>query len=513
MMKNINSFIFNSSRFVAILFILITIGCTNDAWDEHYEQLDSGLENNLLSKLAEDAQFSTFLGLIKQTDYYALLSSSQSFTIWAPNNEALAQVPNDILTDPVKLTEFIGNHISRNSYNTSINYDSTIEKNVVFVRMLNNKFIEFSNDAGTVSFGGVDVAQRDILTSNGILHQVNEFLEVRPNIWTYLNDNETDFPIMMNYYNQFNETGFDEANSTRIGTNTLGEAVYDSVFKTTNSYFKIIGDLSSEENRFSFVGLTDGVYTDIYDELKDYFQHPVEDSTVVNTDRSIFENLNFPLVELEGLNTFISTTTGNEVMIDPSTVVENHELSNGNLFVVDQLNYTPESIIYKTIRYEAEDLNRIEIGNLTDFSLQKRFDLGASGFFTNVVQLLANPDGSESNNYFEIAFPNVLSADYTINVKFSNIGASQQTKLKFEFSYVDENQNTVVHEIPAMNISNEEEGVIKIGDTYSIPVYINDEINNNYFVKLKVIIDVSEPELLIYDRKVGIDYAELVPTE
>ena len=90
-------------------------------------------------------------------------------------------------------------------------------------------------------------------------------------------------------------------------------------------------------------------------------------------------------------------------------------------------------------------------------------------------------------------------------------------EIKFEFMYVeidpDGKKNTVVHKIPSVVVSNLEDGIIRIGDTYSIPVYVNNNNNNSFFVKLKVIVDVSEPELLLYDRMFGIDYAELIPTE
>lgn len=514
-MKNKNKAIVNFGRIVAILCLFATIGCKDDAWDEHYEQLDSRLESNILSILSEDPDYSTFVKYLNQTGYSSQLAASQAYTVWAPNNAAFAQVSVDILNNPDLLKELIGNHISSFSYNTLFAYNTTSNEETL-VQMFNNKYVEFINTSAGSSFGGVNVVEADLLTSNGIVHGIDEVLLVNPNIWGYLNDKADQFPILMDFLTQFNETGFDEANSVKTGTNTLGQPVYDSIFSTTNSYFKTIGDLSREEARFTFIGLTDDVYTQVFDDLDDFFFIPRDDAAIKEyTDSAIFRNLNLPLVESSDLNgTPVPTTTGGAVVIEPSTIVENVGLSNGNLFVVDQLNYDPKDIIYKDIRYEIENTDRRTLGSLTDFSVQKKYNAFASGQFTNVVSLLRNPDSNNTNNYLEIEFSNVLAASYKINLKFSPIGAAQDTKLKFELTYTQSDFREGVVEIPPIIVSNLEDGVVSIGeDSYDFSVYVNDDEESIYQMKLKIIVDVSEPELLLYDRKFGIDYAELVPTE
>ncbi|MEP5341810.1 MAG: fasciclin domain-containing protein [Algibacter sp.] len=514
-MKYKNNLIFNLNPFITLLAIIITIvGCKEDALEDHYEQQDARLESSILSVLSEDANYSTFVQLIKKTGFEELLQSSQAFTVWAPDNEAMSLVPDAVLNDEDALKALIGNHISRFSYNSTIPYNTELDNNSVLVQMFNDKFVEFTNADGQVTFGDVDVVEIDGLTANGLLHKVSSVLSVSPNIWDFINDNGADFPALLTYFEKTNEITFDEQNSVRIGENSLGQTVYDSVFVTSNSRFGMIGDLGSESERYTFVGLTDAAYTGIYDRFKEFYQFPIEDEVRKHTDSIIFNNLNFPAVDLDDLDGLpIRNTLGNEVVLDVSSVSESISLSNGNVFVMDPLNYEAKNVMYKPIRYEIENTERRDIGDLSDFTIVQKFENESSGRFTNTVSLLANPDGNESNNYFEIAFSNVLSASYNINLKFSQIGAALKTKLKFEFSYVDENNNTVVNEIDAIEVEPTEEGVITIGDIYDIPVFINDKIDNNYFVKLKVIVDVSEAELIIYDRKFGIDYAELTPVE
>ena len=264
-MNNKHNFIFNLGRLCAVLIVLVTFSCKEDALDDHYGQEDQRLESSILETLSSDTNFSTFVELVKQAGFEELLSSSQAFTVWAPNNEALALVSADVLNDPDALAQLIGNHISRFSYG------STINENQVFVKMLNDKYIEFSNVDGQVTFGGVDVLEQDVLTSNGIVHKMSSVLSVKPNIWGFLNDNIDQYTVLMEYFSQYNEILFDEARSVKTGTNTLGQTVYVSVFSSSNTQFKTIGDLSSEEDRFTFIGLGDDAYAGIYDRFKDYY--------------------------------------------------------------------------------------------------------------------------------------------------------------------------------------------------------------------------------------------------
>lgn len=505
-MKNINKLISNFGSVLTSLVVVLTFSSCNE-WDDHYEQQDTRLDSDIITVLSEDANYSTFLSLLAQTEYKDFLKTSQAYTVWAPNNDALAQVSDDVLNDPDLLKQFVENHFSRNSFNSS-SIDS-----VIYVKMFNNKYIGFSNETGSITFGGVDMIEKDILAANGIVHKIGSPLTVKPNIWTYLNDNSEDFVSLMEYFNQFNETVFDEANSVVTGRNTLGQEVYDSIFKVSNKRFDSIGDLSSEEERYTFIGLSDPVYNDVYNSLKDFYQYPVEDSIKSATDEAIFSNLNFLKIEPESYGTDLTTTRGNEVVINSGDIAEDIELSNGNLLKMNQYNLEPKKVVYKPVRYEIENIERREIGALTDFTIASKYDRFASGRFTNVIDLLESPDGSDGNNYFEIAFENVLSASYKINLKFSSVGATQQTKLKFEFSYVDADKNVVVDVIDPITVSHLEEGEINIGGTYDIPVYINEENDNEYYVKLKVIVDVSDAETILYDRRFGMDYAELVPVD
>lgn len=496
-------------NYIIIAFSILTtlISCKDD-WEDHYEQIDTRLESDILTVLAEDEDYSEFLSYLKATHLDSLLMASQAYTVWAPNNEAFASVPTEILEDEDLLQSFIENHVGRNSY-TSESFED-----LVLVKMFNGKYLSFDNTAGVVTFGGVETLEKDIVASNGVVHKIKNAIPVRDNIWSYLGENAAAFPYQVSYLEQFNEEAFDEDASTPISINSLGQTVYDSVFKESNSFFEIIGDLNSEESRFSFIGLTDEVYTELYDNLKGYFAHNIPDSTQLAVDRIIFENINFPLIDVNDINgvEVDTTTTFNRVIISPPTTVET--FSNGNVFEVDEYILDPKEIFYKPSRYEIENTVRREIGSTTDLSIQSVFNENASGRFTNTISLLNDPDSSNSNNYVEVSFNNVYAAAYNVIVKFNPVSNDDEpTKVRFELRYNELNGSEVVEDIDPIIVEADEEGDIQIGGDYLFKAFVDESENNIYNVKLRVIVDVNNAELALYNRRFGIDYVELVPVE
>lgn len=506
-MKNINKFAFVLTHMFLVGLLLLTIGCDDDTWDNHYNSSDARLEYSIMDVLSKDPDLTRFVELLKETGNDTVLAYSQAHTVWAPDNTALESLSDDILNDEFKLKQFINNHIGQFSYNSS-----SIDE-PVFVKMLNNKYVEFVKSGSDIMFGDVAVTETDLLASNGIVHKLDDKVIVNPNIWGTLNERELDFPIMMDFLNQFNETVFDEENSVVIGRNSLGQNVYDSIFVDSNSHFDIVGQLDSEERRYTTIGITDDAYTTMYNEFEPYFFHPVSDTIVKNTNNMIFDNFNFHPFEAEDMNGYLFTTTGSSVKLDAANVVEDVPLSNGNLLVMSELGYDPRDLFYKSSRYEIEDDRNRVIGSEDDMSIIKRYDLGSSGTFYNVVSLNKAPDATESNNYFEVNFSDVVVGEYKINIKFRPIGASQSTKLKFEFTYPYINGFVIKRKIGPIVVSNTQEEILEIGDPYLTYVHVGNAQYTNYPVKLKVFVDVTEPELVLYDRTFGIDYVELVPVE
>src|SRR5688572_14206691 len=102
--------------FLGLFMAIIFSGCKK--WEDAEKLLNQDLSKTLTDAIAADPNLSTFSGYIKTTGVDVMLSSSKTFTVWAPSNSALATLDPAIVNDPVKLKNFVLNHVSNQSYFT-----------------------------------------------------------------------------------------------------------------------------------------------------------------------------------------------------------------------------------------------------------------------------------------------------------------------------------------------------------------------------------------------------------
>ena len=73
------------SILLAITVGLINSACSNDEWDKHYNNTDVVLINESLSDIIKnETDLTIFSRLMEISGYDTILSSSQTFTVWAP---------------------------------------------------------------------------------------------------------------------------------------------------------------------------------------------------------------------------------------------------------------------------------------------------------------------------------------------------------------------------------------------------------------------------------------------
>src|SRR3982750_4135512 len=59
-------------------------------WDDHNAITDQSLTTTLFEQISADTSLSRFTGLLTKSGYDQILSSSKTFTVYAPDNVALA---------------------------------------------------------------------------------------------------------------------------------------------------------------------------------------------------------------------------------------------------------------------------------------------------------------------------------------------------------------------------------------------------------------------------------------
>ena len=94
----------------AFLVAALSLTSCSDDWDNHYDRSETAATESVLDMVKGNPDLSTFARMIEIAGYSDLLGSSQTFTVFAPTNEALAGV-NLENTDEVK--RIVANHIAR----------------------------------------------------------------------------------------------------------------------------------------------------------------------------------------------------------------------------------------------------------------------------------------------------------------------------------------------------------------------------------------------------------------
>ncbi len=320
---------------IAGLLLAGVISCS-DPWEEHAETSDTNLSVNLGEALTASAQTSEFGKLLTETGYDKILASSKTFTVWAPTNEALAQVEASALASAAAKKLFVENHIALTAFS------SVTKQDTVTVKMYSNKYLEFK-------FGKVmvdaNVIEADKYTSNGLYHIIDKALTPKKNIWEFIK-NKASTNAMSKYLIDLNDVNIYSRDSVQKSLALPG--IYaDSL---TNSYFTNVYNLNNEENKYTFFLLEDGSFVTETERLRPYMNRISEDSTTTYTNYFTVRDLAFhKAIARENLPDTLVSKFGVKVPLNDATIAEEIQLSNGVVYVMGKLEVPLETRLLTTI--------------------------------------------------------------------------------------------------------------------------------------------------------------------
>jgi uncharacterized surface protein with fasciclin (FAS1) repeats len=319
------------------LATLLTMGGCQKDWDAHNGITDDRLNKDLLTRLNESTNLTKFAELIVKTGYDTVLSSSRTFTVFAPTNDALAGLDPAIANDLAKLKPFIANHIAYQSYVTTKITDTAR------IEMLNGKF---QNMLGK-KIASSGISEADQLAKNGILQVVDKMLPVLPNCWEAMNAS-VDFPTAQAaFLNKLNYVGFDpdEAEVIGIDPNT-GAPIYKPGTGNvpSNLYWDKVYDLRIEQKQYTYFAIENTGFTAEVAKFNPYFRTGVQ---VVSDSLASFQVLKDFAFEgkylLAQLPDTMVSKFGVKVGIDRSKITKTIDCSNGVIYVMSSLPVTPSN--------------------------------------------------------------------------------------------------------------------------------------------------------------------------
>lgn len=131
-------------------------------------------KKDIVDTAVEAGQFETLVTAVQAAGLVDTLKGEGPFTVFAPTDEAFAQIPQDqleaLLADKDKLTRVLTYHVlpGRVTAEQAMKLSSadTVEGQPVSIETTD----------GNVMVGGAKVVQADVMASNGVIHAIDKVI-------------------------------------------------------------------------------------------------------------------------------------------------------------------------------------------------------------------------------------------------------------------------------------------------------------------------------------------------
>ncbi len=447
--------------------ILLT-ACQEHEWDNYYGSTDkTGL--TLMQAIDAHPDLSRFAAVVRQGGLEPLLSSSQSLTVFAPTNEAMA----DFSGNGDVLTRFLYNHVCRYTY--TLGDVAQADEGILRVKMLNGKYHSLVSSGSSLLFGDLGRVEVTQGASNGVLNIIGSVVPFYNNIYEEIKlADGTD--SIAKYLQRYDQYTFLPDQSTVIGVNERDETVYDSVFSFRNDWMRHYGSIHLEDSVYTMLVPTNAAWNRQYSRVRSYFRsygegeirNPASGLNITGTFATegdmadslahahTLEAMTQDLVFRKMANVSQPdgdslTSTNGHVFHSPQYLFANatkRGVSNGQMYITDELLFNPTESWHQEIRIEAENASNYatQYAGSTQTGSVINYPQFASQVSENAF-LVVNPTQlSFQRTAVRFSLPNTLSSRYNIymvTVPASAVDTSlvdsdvlRSTRLRFYLRYV-----------------------------------------------------------------------------
>lgn len=331
-----------------IVFMLIAsvFASCKDQWAQHDLTNDPSLGVTLLQQISSNPNLSKFNQYLAKSKYSNTLATSKTFTVWAPNNAAMASVDATILTDTGRLNEFVGNHISYQSYTTNL------PQPTLRVPMINGKYETFTS----TTIERATIVTADQYGSNGIFHIINKAIMPKLNIWDYVTNTgaaagntqgpglTTDGALEQAYLVGQNYSFIDTALAVDSAVNPINGKpilkkgtgiVHQNYFEDQTAY------VSNESAQYTFFVMSDAGLNNEISKVSKYFNASTADSISKLSTFNTIKDLVVPGVySTKGepgtiaMPDSIPSLFGVKIPINMNDTIRSYNASNGRVYVM-----------------------------------------------------------------------------------------------------------------------------------------------------------------------------------
>lgn len=429
----------------------VLVSCSD--WDDHFESNTTVLNSQnatLWHNIEQNGKLTQFADLLKKTGYDERLKASQTYTVWAPEDNTFDYQTVLSYSKERMVKEFVENHIARNNYPVS----GAIDKNIY---MLNEKMMHFSGNS-SYQIQNLLLKQLNIGSSNGTLHTIDGRMNFLSNIYEALDILDYPLDSISNYIHSFDEKIINEDKSKK-GPVVNGEQTYlDTIYNEHNDLFTMFNAyINREDSSYTMVLPTDKAWNDALARIRSYCQYRATFTTMEDVEESktvkvtlkdanamtdsvakvcmmaslVYNNNTGDNRRLKGLAEGASadcdslvTTTGQKMYAEDArrllTNARRVEMSNGAAWITDSLRLPTWTIWNPEIRLEAETPSLwAGYGNINGTPIdrevtQQNPEVAGSVSKNHYIEL--EPQSRNANPEIYFRLPGVRSATYNIYI-------------------------------------------------------------------------------------------------
>lgn len=415
------------SAYILFLIIMLSVfGCT-DNWDEHYNSPPETINTNVWEAVKAKSELSSFVALMEKYRFDTLFLTDDTYTLFVPDNSAIARLQQSQVSD----TTILKYHISRH-FVQPVDIQGKRK-----LQTLAEKYSTFDRVDGQPTYDGIALTFESPLYVNGKFFIMSEVALPRLNLYEYIARNNV---YLKAYIDSKDSTILDREKSKPIGFNKQGETIYDTVAIKYNSfeegptqYFPVSQEFRKWTATIAFPRQAnyENALTVMAQKLggsfKDYKDIPVkwqQDILIPHlVKHGIFLNMLEPN-EFKTMGDLNYKKRFNMMNIRGDSIVVNYKpvdpYLNSNGIFYDYANFViPDSLFSGSDKFEGEWLART-VG-VNKYAFRKNVTLISTKTFDVLKSYIANNDSISNDSILTVNFDKGYVNKYTLSFKARNM--------------------------------------------------------------------------------------------
>lgn len=427
-----SKFVFKSIS-ILLSAVLLLSACTDESWNDHYyAEVSEKSDLNLYDYLKSQPELSTFTQMIDKLGLDTLLSASQTFSVFAPDNAALASVDMNN-TDLVE--KIVLNHLTLFTVPTA----NILEKKIM---MLNGKILTISKTDGQFYVQGFKLSTANIAVKNGVVHKISGYVPYIYNIWEYI-QNAEGLDSLRNYVNSLSTLEFNAELSYVDGV------LVDSVMTMNNKIISYLAKINNENYQYNALLPNNTAWAEAFAQIYPHYKAVSEDGGAVGQ----LDNTRWTIVKDLFVNTMEETKIvlgGDSVESTYGTQFSNQtELyagageytnSNGKSYISSSLKFNPTEWWFKPIKVEAEYTGYGRISGNYKIYDRNSYGSGMNVSSNKYIYAESTTTLSTARLFVNFPIPNTLKGKYNVYAVLVPTYISDTTnqkvfRLRFSLNY------------------------------------------------------------------------------